>query len=132
MSDFQFGVNAICTSENEARFNERRDSIVASVKPATFVESILADELLHASWEMERVRDNGANAAAAPRLDAAYNRASRNWHRSLKQLKSLQSARASHVAQLLETAGRDFAAQCPLADIGKLPKPLHIDTPEAQ
>jgi hypothetical protein len=126
MSTFNFGVNAIHTPETEARFNQRRHSVIDSIKPANIVESILAEELLHASWEMERVRDLSANAAAESRLNAAYSRASRNWHRSLKQLKSLQSARATHVCRLFEAEEREIARRCPLADIGKLPKPFRV------
>ena len=102
MSEFQFGANAIFTLESEARFNERRDSVIDSIKPANIVESIFAEELLHASWEMERVRDNSSNTAAEPHLNAAHSRASRNWHRSLRQLKTLQSARATHICQLYQ------------------------------
>ena len=127
MSEFQFGANAIYTLESEARFNERRDSVIDSIKPANIVESIFAEELLHASWEMERVRDNSSNTAAEPYLNAAHSRASRNWHRSLRQLKTLQSARATHFCQLYQPEERKLGAQCPLADIGKLPKPLNIE-----
>ena len=119
MSTFQFGAHAIHTPESEPHFNERRDSIVESIKPANIVESILAEELLHASWDMERARETG---------DDTYTRASRSWHRSLNQLKKLQSARASHLCELFQTEERDIAGQCPLADLAKLPKPLVIDT----
>jgi len=129
MPDFQFGRNAIHTPESEPRFNERRDSIVESIRPANIVEQVFTEELLHASWEMELVRDHSDNTAAGPQLNAAHSRASRNWRRSLKQLKKLQSARASHFAQLYQTVEREFGAQCPLADINKLPKPLIIPTP---
>jgi hypothetical protein len=131
MSDFQFGHHAIHTPESEARFNERRDSIVASIQPANIVEAILTEELLHASWEMERVRDNSGNTAAESQLVAAETRASRNWHRSLKQLKKLQSARAGHFAQFYQPEERRFAAQCPLADVNKIPKPLYCNTNES-
>src|SRR5688572_346528 len=123
MSNFQFGAHAIHTPESEARFNERRDSIIESIRPVNIIEQILTEELLHGSWEMERVRDHSANTAAETHLNAAHTRASRNWHRSLKQLKSLQSARASHFSQLYQTAERNLGETCPLADIGKLPKP---------
>ena len=135
MSDFTFGQHAIQTPESEPRFAERRDSIVASIRPANLVESIFAEELLHASWEMERVRNNSANTAAEPRLTAAYSRASRNWHRSLKQLKKLQSARASHYTQICCPADIEHTGAAPLADIAKLHKPLHFPnavTPEVQ
>ena len=125
MSDFYFGRNAIFTPESEARFNERRDSIIESIQPANIVEAILTEELIHASWEMERVRDNSDNTAAEPQLVAAQGRASRNWHRSLKQLKKLQSARAGHFTQFYQPEERRFAAQCPLADSNKIPKPLY-------
>ena len=134
MSDFQFGAHAIHTPDSEARFIERRDSVIDSVKPANVVEGILTEELLHASWEMQRVRDHSANAdtTAEARLNSAHTRASRNWHRSLNQLKRLQSARASIDCELYHLAEQQVADQCPLADLTKLPKPLVIDTPEVQ
>jgi len=132
MSAFEFGRNAIHTLESESRFLERRDSIIESTQPANLVEAILTEELIHASWELERVRDNSDNTAAESQLLAAHNRASRNWHRSFKQLKKLQSARASHVAQLYQPFERRVGAQCPLADVAKLPKPLYCPTNESQ
>jgi len=128
MSNFAFGAHAIYSPENESRFNERRDSIIDSIQPANIVEKIFADELLHASWEMERVRDNSANTAAEAQLNTAHARASRNWHRSLKQLKTLQSARASQTARLYDSAQRDAGDLCPLADPAKMPKPLTIES----
>ena len=128
MPDFTFGQHAIHTPESEPRFAEHRDSIVASLRPANLVESIFTEELLQRSWEMERVRDSGAN-------NAAYSRAPRNWHRSLQQLKKLQSARASHYSQICCPADIEHTGAAPLADITKLPKPLHFPnavTPEVQ
>ena len=132
MSDFQFGAHAIFAPDSEARFNERRDSVIATIKPANVIESILTEELLHASWEMQRVRDHSNNTDAEPRLSAAHTRASRNWHRSVKQLKHLQSARASIDCELYHLAQQQVADQCPLADLTKLPKPLIIETLEVQ
>ena len=131
MSAFEFGRNAIHTLESETRFLERRDSIIESTQPANLVEAILTEELIHASWELERVRDNSINTAAESHLLAAHNRASRNWHRSLKQLKKLQSARASHVAQFYQPEERRVGAQCPLADVARLPKPLYCPINES-
>ena len=130
MSDFYFGRNAIVTPASESRFNERRDSIIESIQPANIVKAILTEELIHASREMERVRDYSGNTAAEAQSIAAQTRASRNWHRSLKQLKKLQSARATHVAQFYQPEERRFGAQCPLADVNKIPKPLYCNTNE--
>lgn len=114
MKPFEFGLDAQTTPENQANFNDRRDEVIAAIRPANIVEQILADELIHSGWEMEQVRTHAEDAEAAPILDAAFNRASRNWQRSLRQLKALQSARASHFAR---PNGR-----APLADLTKLPK----------
>lgn len=124
MKQFQFGLDAQTTPENEASFADRRDAIVAAIKPANIVEQILADELIHSGWEMESVRTHAEDAEAAPILDAAFNRASRNWQRSLKQLKALQSARASHLAHPSQHRDR-----FPLADLHKLPKRPRVETP---
>jgi len=127
MAHFQFGAHAIVTPESETRFFERRSSILDSIKPSNIVESIFAEELLHASWDMERVRAASAQTAAEePALNAAYSRASRNWHRSLKQLKNLQSSRASHICETDDNDVRELLKQCPLADLRKVPKPICI------
>lgn len=117
MKDFQYGLDANTTPENQADLQARRDAVIAAVQPANILEQILADELIHAGWEMDAVRQHAEDADAAPILDAAFNRASRGWQRSLKQLKALQSARASH-----HSRRRDLAARFPLADLTKLPR----------
>ncbi|MBL8236827.1 MAG: hypothetical protein JNM66_05380 [Bryobacterales bacterium] len=133
MPELQFGEHAIYTPENHARFLAHRDSVIESIKPATYIESILTDELLHASWEMQRVRDNSANTAAESRLNAANSRASRNWHRSLKQLKRLQSARAAHITTFHYPRQQELLTRTPLAEVHRMPKPFEIPsyvTPE--
>ena len=105
---------------------ERRDSVIESAKPATYIESILTDELLNAGWEMQRVRDNSANTAAESRLSAANSRASRNWHRSLKQRRRLQSARAAHITTFFYPFPQEFLARSPLAGVHRMPKPFDI------
>lgn len=132
MSAFPFGLDAIVAPESEPAFQDRRDSILDTVKPANIVESILAEELLHAGWEMERVRANAAASPSDDLLSAAANRASRNWHRSLKQLKALQTARASHISRLYEPHERRLGEKCPFADIAKIPQPILIEAGEAQ
>ncbi|HEU0120925.1 MAG TPA: hypothetical protein VFQ91_10400 [Bryobacteraceae bacterium] len=121
MPAFSLMDGAVCSPENEARCNERRDSILAAVKPANIVEQVLAAELFHASWEMERVRELSGDPAVEDRLNAAYSRASRNWRRSLKQLKTLQTARATHFAKLYTAAERTAGEACPFADLAKVP-----------
>lgn len=123
MSQFSFDEFAILTPGDAALFDARRQSIRAACQPGNILEEILAGEILHASWEAERVRSLNADTAH-------QSRASRTWNRSRKQLARLQSARASHHAELGEAHERAAAAQCPLADVSRLPKPIDFPLPE--
>ena len=69
MKPFEFGLDAQTTPENQANFNDRRDEVIAAIRPANIVEQILADELIHAGWEMEQVRTHAEDAEAAPILE---------------------------------------------------------------
>lgn len=130
MTEFVFGADAVTYPDTEPAFLARRDEILATVQPAGLLESIFAEELLHASWEMERVRQHHTDTAAAHRLDSAYGRASRNWQRATKQLQALQSARASHLARLDDKELRERSAACPLANASRLALPSQLNSKE--
>jgi transposase InsO family protein len=129
--EFEYAEFAITTPESAPLLQRRIYDICRDVRPESVLESILADELIHAGWEMDRIRQLAHHRDAEPRLAAANARASRNWHRARKYLKKLQRAEASAYCTLPDLASRDRAASCPLADLTKLPQPFSF-APEVQ
>lgn len=130
--DFQFAEFAISTPETRALLNEREAGIRADVKPENVIELMLTSELIHAGWELERVRQLAHNRDAEPRLATANARASRNWHRARKFLKKLQRAQASQICTQFSQEARSRLAACPLADLTRLPKPIDLDVEPEQ
>ena len=125
--EFQYAEFAITTPETRALLNEREAGIRADVKPENVIELMLTSELIHAGWEMERVRQLAHHRDAEPRLATANARASRNWHRARKFLKKVQRAQASQFCTQLSQEARSRLAACPLADLTRLPKPIDLD-----
>ena len=110
-----------------SRFAELHMEVAAATQPATELERWFANEITHATWELERVRANKSNTDAELRLNSAYSRATRNWNRARKELTSLQTARVNHVIRL--TPGRQESAKLtPLADPARVrqPKPAGV------
>lgn len=130
--EFQFAEFAISTPETRALLNEREAGILADVKPENIIELMLASELIHAGWELERVRQLAHNRDAEPRLATANARASRNWHRARKFLKKVQRAQASQFCTQFSQEARSRLAACPLADLTRLPKPIDLDVEPEQ
>jgi hypothetical protein len=116
--EFEYAEFAIAAPESAPLLQRRVDDICDAVRPESVLEHILAEELIHAGLEMDRVRQLAHHRDAEPRLAAANARASRNWHRARKYLKKLQRAEASHYT----SESQDHAASCPLADLTRLPK----------
>jgi hypothetical protein len=125
--EFQYAEFAITTPETRALLNDREAGIRADVKPENVIELMLTSELIHAGWELERVRQLAHNRDAEPRLATANARASRNWHRARKFLKKVQRAQASQFCTQLSQEARSRLAACPLADLTRLPKPIDLD-----
>ena len=126
--DFEFGEFAITTPESASPFATRSSEVQADIQPETVLEAILTDEIIHAGWELERVRQLAHHRDAETRLASATSRASRNWHRARKYLKKLQRAEASRYCCTTDVDAQDRAATCPLADLTKLPQPVHFPT----
>ncbi len=98
-----------------SRFAELHMELAAATQPVTHLERWFANEITHATWELERIRANKSNVEAESRLNDAYNRAARNWNRARKELGKLQSARVNHVIRLTPER-QDAAKIAPLAD----------------
>ena len=125
--DFSYAEFAITTPETHALLQEREAAVRADVKPDNVIEDMLTSELIHAGWELERVRQLAHHREAEPRLATANARASRNWHRARKFLKKVQRAQASQICTQLSQEARSRLAACPLADLTRLPKPIDLD-----
>ena len=104
-----------------SRFAELQMEVAAVTQPLTELERWFANEITHATWELERVRANKSQAAES-RLNDAYSRATRNWNRARKELATLQSARTNHATRLSPTR-QQVAAATPLADPARAPQP---------
>jgi len=82
---FPFGQSAVVAPADRADFEALKTSLLDELNPFTYLQAVLVDELLHASWEIARARKYGA---PQPFID----RATRNWHRSRKTLARLHTA----------------------------------------
>jgi len=107
-----------------ARLAEIHSEVTAATQPATELERWFANEITQATWELERVRANKSNVAAEPRLNDAYNCATRNWTRARKELARIQTSRVNHGIRLSPSRQKE-AAGAPLADPARAraPKP---------
>ena len=84
---------------DRAAFNELRAQLHAETKPQGTLQQIIFEELLHAAWNLRRVRAmEGELNASAPDDDAKLDRLARHhtrieraFFRSLRELKALQT-----------------------------------------
>ncbi len=118
MPKFSIGNFPSVTAENLERCDQRRNELTAKTAPANFLEALVANELIHASWELERAR-NVKNTT--PYVAQFQSRASRNWRRALKTLKSLQTARVAQSTKLDLRDEQVIAQTTPLADPTRIP-----------
>jgi hypothetical protein len=123
-----FSVANFVRPEEQAIFTEFESGYVSELAPDSPLEQTLAREIIHAAWRLRRC----ASLEVAPpenltdeeldrlqiSIDRARSAAQRTFHRSLKELRRLQSERlyamfaaADHTKQTIEPASRDFAKQ---------------------
>jgi hypothetical protein len=124
-----FSVANFVRPEEQDIFNEFESGYTAELAPDSSLEQTLAREIIHAAWRLRRC----ANLEIAPpddltdeeldrlqiSIDRARSAAQRTFHRSLKELRRLQSERvyatwvggAPATKQTLEHAPQDFAKQ---------------------
>jgi hypothetical protein len=84
---------------DRAAFNELRAQLHAETKPQGTLQQIIFEELLHAAWNLRRVRamEGELNASASDddakldRLARHHTRIERAFFRSLRELKALQT-----------------------------------------
>jgi hypothetical protein len=96
----------VIADEDRAAFHELRSELLAETKPQGTLQQIIFEELLHAAWNLRRVRaleaelnasapdalltDDGP-AAKLDRLARHHTRIERAFFRSLRELKALQT-----------------------------------------
>lgn len=118
LEHFHYGVGAVILPGQQETFNKLKDELIENTRTGTFAEQLMVDQLLHAQWELHRVRTLAGHAEAEPALHAAFTRATRNWQRAERQLAALQSARAA--ARLCaHSAG---SVPPPAANLARIPK----------
>lgn len=117
---FTFGRGAIVDPSEQEQFDSCANNLLRDTRPANFMEKLVAEQLLHAQWELHRVNTLAPHATAATEeaLLAAASRAQRNWLRATRELTALQTARASHTL-CATTVDRENP---PLADLTRVPK----------
>ncbi|MBM3769014.1 MAG: hypothetical protein FJW32_26845 [Acidobacteria bacterium] len=94
---YEIGRNAIVHPDVIDAFQIKKNELAESIKPANLLEKIFTNQLLHAAWDLERVRMNADSIDAEHALNTATNRATRNFKRALAELRLIQSARANRV-----------------------------------
>jgi hypothetical protein len=108
LATFPFGQSAVVAPADRADFEALKSSLLAELNPFTYLQAVLVDELLHASWELARARKYGA---PQPFVD----RATRNWHRSRNALSRLHTAYSAGL-NTLEGEDSDACVAAPLAN----------------
>jgi hypothetical protein len=119
----------------EEEFAALEASLRAEVQPATTLEHLLFDQLLHAAWNLRRIRrleaelcDGARDPLTDPALEARLNtlaryqaRAERSFYRALKELRALATQRAANQIYAQAT-GEELPG---LADAGEVTKRTH-------
>ncbi len=105
---YPFAKSASVAPRDRQDFETLKAKIVAELNPFTFLQAILVDEFIHASWELARARKYGAPLSFV-------NRANRNWDRARKTLSRLQTSQIA-AERLLEGEDAGAAEACPLAN----------------
>jgi len=125
----------------EAEFESLKHDLWSECQPEGALENQLFQEILHASWKLRRVRIlepqlesiAGGDALLDEKLDSDLSRlarhrarAERTFHRSLNQLRHLQTERMCRWHMPEDQA--DLVS--PLADSSKLAKQSHVKWPK--
>jgi hypothetical protein len=122
----------VVADADREEFEFLQAELLAEVAPETTVEALLFEQLLHAAWNLRRVRrleaqlyDGVTDPLADDALQAKMNmlarhhtRHERSFHRALREIKALKTQRVA-AAVLTDSTGREVS---PLADAGKLAK----------
>ena len=127
--------------DEQAEFDELQAALLDEIDPRGALETLTFRELLHAAWNLQRLRRiesefcalgpeeyaNSGGEAAYDRLSRYQSRAQRAYYRALAELRALQTNRALREQNSADAAGT--APAPPLAHIGKLPKRTQLAPP---
>jgi hypothetical protein len=122
--------DVVVFDEDLDEFFDLRDSLRADLQPSGAAEEVVFDQVVHAAWDMRRVRrvevesiECGADplklshlGETTDRLQRYLARSERAFYRGLKELRALQTNRAIHAACV------DADAIPPLASVESLAK----------
>ena len=100
--------------DEQPEFESLRDSLTADITPQGELELLQFDLLLHAAWNLHRIRKREASLVKddldpildpavqkdAERLALYYSRTERSYYRALRELRSLQTSRAVHAGMI--------------------------------
>lgn len=83
----------VIPEEDRAAFHQLREQLHAETKPQGTLQQIIFEELVHAAWNLRRIRvmESGVDEAKLERLARHHTRIERGFYRSLRELKALQT-----------------------------------------
>src|SRR6185503_2690113 len=101
-------------ADEQPEFDSLRDALTADITPPGEIELLQFDLLLHAAWNLHRIRKREASLVKddldpildpavqkdADRLALYYSRTERSYYRALRELRSLQTSRAVHAGMI--------------------------------
>ena len=101
-------------ADEQPEFESLRDALTADITPQGELELLQFDLLLHAAWNLHRIRKREASLVKddldpildpavqkdADRLALYYSRTERSYYRALRELRSLQTSRAVHAGMI--------------------------------
>jgi hypothetical protein len=126
-------LHLVVREDEREDFESLRNSLLAELAPQGAVETVTFEEILHAAWNLHRLRTIEAEislgtlddftdpqtCAVLDRLTRYQARAQRAYYRALQELRTLQTNRALRAVKLSE---EDQAAVPAITDINELTK----------
>jgi hypothetical protein len=123
--------DVVVTPEERPEFEELLASYTAELSPCGVLEETLFNEIVHAAWNLRRLHRLEASLATSQpdplldddledkitRLHRYHARAERTFHRSLKELRALQTERAAR--DILADRQAEAPVLAPAADLAK-------------
>ena len=114
----------IIRPEEQDEFDDLQTSLYLELDPQGAVETVTFHDLIHAAWNLHRLRRmevecDPADFAAAERISRYLSRNQRAYYRAVKELRTLQTNRALRARKILPDAAPYIPA---LTDITQLSK----------
>jgi hypothetical protein len=114
----------IIRPEDQDEFDDLQTSLYLELDPQGALETITFHDLIHAAWNLHRLRRmevecDPADFAGAERISRYLSRTQRAYYRAVKELRTLQTNRALHARKILQDEAPSIPA---LANIPQFPK----------